>query len=81
MKPSDSTGEPGKVTVDIHDRQPVILQPESWPDWLDADADPLPLLADIAEAELSYYSVLKAVGSPRNQGSELVRSNRPEQVR
>jgi putative SOS response-associated peptidase YedK len=67
------TGEPGKVSGDIHDRQPVILQPDSWADWLDADGDPVALLADVREAELSYYAVPKAVGSPKNQGAELVR--------
>ncbi|MEO9079654.1 MAG: SOS response-associated peptidase [Rhodanobacter sp.] len=68
------TGEPGKVSGDIHDRQPVILPPESWQEWLtdvpDVAAD---VLHQAPEADLKYYAVPKAVGSPRNRGPELVR--------
>jgi putative SOS response-associated peptidase YedK len=67
------TGEPGKVGGDIHDRQPVILAPDAWEDWLFAPADvALPLLEAANEPELVYYPVPKAVGSPKNDGPELV---------
>jgi len=67
------TGEPGKVSGDIHDRQPVILPPECWHDWLDGDTSiAQDVLAHAKEAELTYYPVTKAVGSPRNKGPELV---------
>ena len=33
------TGEPGKVSGDIHDRQPVILPPDLWAVWCDGVAD------------------------------------------
>jgi putative SOS response-associated peptidase YedK len=69
------TGAPGKVSGDIHDRQPVILPPDCWDDWLQGD----PSIAQAtlthaigAEAELTYHPVSKAVGNPRNQGPELV---------
>ena len=67
------TGEPGKVSGDIHDRQPVILPPESWQEWLTDEPD---IAADVLqhapEAKLVYYPVTKAVGSPRNKGPEMV---------
>lgn len=67
------TGEPGKVSGDIHDRQPVILQPDAWVDWLTEGADvATDILAKTPEADLVYYPVPKAVGSPRNKGPELV---------
>jgi putative SOS response-associated peptidase YedK len=67
------TGEPGKVSGDIHDRQPVILQPDTWADWLTEGTDvATDILAKAPEAELVYYPVPKAVGSPRNKGPELV---------
>lgn len=67
------TGEPGKVGGDIHDRQPVILAPDAWEDWLFAPADvALPLLEAAREPDLVYYPVTKAVGSPRNNTPELV---------
>ena len=67
------TGAPGKVSGDIHDRQPVVLPPQSWLDWLIEDADvALQILAEASEVPLTYYPVSKAVGSPRNKGPELV---------
>ena len=67
------TGEPGKVSGDIHDRQPVILPPSSWADWLtDGPEIAQGILSQTLEAALVYHPVPKAVGSPRNKGSELV---------
>lgn len=72
------TGEPGKVSGDIHDRQPVIVPPESIHAWLTAPpADALQLLKSAAEAPLQYHAVPKAVGSPRNTGRELVEPINP----
>ena len=67
------TGEPGKVSGDIHDRQPVILPPESWQEWLTEEPDvAADLLQHAPEAKLACYPVTKAVGSPRNKGTEVV---------
>lgn len=67
------TGEPGKVSGNIHDRQPVILPPESLGDWLESTSEGAQaLLRSLPEADLAYYPVSKAVGSPRNKGPELV---------
>lgn len=67
------TGEPGKVSGDIHDRQPVILPPTSWVDWLTDEPEiAQDTLSHAPEAALAYYPVPKAVGSPRNKGQELV---------
>ncbi|MEO8746384.1 MAG: SOS response-associated peptidase [Rhodanobacter sp.] len=67
------TGEPGKVSGDIHDRQPVILSPDFWTDWLSEESDVAQdILVSVSEADLVYYPVPKAVGSPRNKGPELV---------
>ncbi|WP_256452097.1 SOS response-associated peptidase [Luteibacter aegosomatissinici] len=67
------TGEPGKVGGDIHDRQPVILAPDAWEDWLFAPADVAMTLLEAAnEPDLVYYPVTKAVGSPKNDTPDLV---------
>lgn len=67
------TGEPGKVSGDIHDRQPVILPAESWEDWLTGGPDVASdVLNHAPEVELAYYPVTKAVGSPLNKGLEVV---------
>lgn len=67
------TGEPGRVSGDIHDRQPVILPPDCWHDWLNGDTSiAQDVLAHAREADLAYYPVSKAVGNVRNHGAELV---------
>jgi putative SOS response-associated peptidase YedK len=67
------TGEPGKVSGDVHDRQPVILPPSMWSDWLEGAPDEAAaLLSVVPEADLAYYPVSKAVSSPKHQGEELV---------
>lgn len=67
------TGAPGKVSGDIHDRQPVILPPESWEEWLTDEPDvAADVLLHAPEAALVYYAVTKAVGSPKNKGPEMV---------
>lgn len=67
------TGAPGKVSGDIHDRQPVILPPNSWADWLNEAPDVAQdILTHVSPAALSYYPVSKTVGSPRNKGPEIV---------
>jgi len=67
------TGEPGKVSGDIHDRQPVILPPDLWAVWVEGTPEEaVATLAATPEAELVYHPVSKAVGSPRNKGRELV---------
>ena len=67
------TGEPGKVSGDIHDRQPVILPPASWQEWLNDEPDvAVDLLKHAPEAKLTYHPVTKAVGSPRNKRPEMV---------
>lgn len=67
------TGEPGRVSGDVHDRQPVILPPDLWGPWCEGSAsDAAAVLGVLPEAELAYHPVTKAVSNPRNQGPELV---------
>jgi putative SOS response-associated peptidase YedK len=59
---------------DIHDRQPVMMQPDALEAWLDRDADQGTLLDVIAmpAPDLAWHEVRKAVGSPRNNDPENV---------
>jgi putative SOS response-associated peptidase YedK len=67
------TGEPGKVSGDIHDRQPVILPPDLWQVWIEGTPDEASAtLVAAPEAELGYHPVTKAVGKPTNKGPELI---------
>jgi putative SOS response-associated peptidase YedK len=60
----------------IHDRMPMVVQPDQWADWLDpSDDDPaglMPMLAPAASAGLISYPVSTAVNSVRNNGPQLV---------
>ena len=67
------TGPPGLVSGDIHDRAPVILEPDAWDAWLHAEPDQAAaILSSTKEPALAYYPVPKAVGSPKNDTPDLV---------
>ncbi len=59
---------------DIHDRQPVMMQPDALEAWLDRDADQGTLLDVIAmpAPDLASHPVRKAVGSPQNNAPENI---------
>jgi putative SOS response-associated peptidase YedK len=60
----------------IHDRQPVVLGPETWEQWLDpqvTDPDGLePLLVPNPAGTLVHYRVGRAVGNVKNDRPELL---------
>ncbi len=60
----------------IHDRQPVVLEPEAWGQWLDpqvTDPDELePLLVPNSAGTLVHYAVGRAVGNVSNDRPELL---------
>jgi putative SOS response-associated peptidase YedK len=64
------TTEANALTQPIHDRMPVILQPNDYATWLDpALQDPavlVPLLRPLAGDELTFYPVSTRVNSPKN---------------
>lgn len=71
------TADSDRGMVDIHDRKPVVLSPETAANWLDPE-----LAADEAEAIIAlhgepadvfcWHSVGKAVGNVRNEGAYLI---------
>ena len=60
----------------LHERMPVILDPEHWSAWLDpANQRPqelLPLLQPYAGAPMRSYPVSTRVNRPANEGPELI---------
>jgi putative SOS response-associated peptidase YedK len=64
----------------IHDRMPMIIEPDLWADWLDPDTGSQPgeisqLLAAMVPAmkgTMTSYPVSTAVNSVRNNGPELI---------
>ncbi len=65
----------------IHDRMPMVIQPDRWADWLDpASGDPadlMPLLVPAAAEGLISYPVSTAVNSVRNNGAQLIERVEP----
>ena len=68
----------------IHDRQPVVLDPDAWSDWLDPDQhdpDAVRSLLDTPGAgRFEAWPVGKAVGSGRNNGPDLIAPVPAEQL-
>lgn len=68
-----TTAAMGELTR-VHDRMPLLIQPERWEEWLTAPADP----ALLTQADLEYINAIEirpvgvAVGNVRNDGPELI---------
>jgi putative SOS response-associated peptidase YedK len=59
--------------VDLHDRVPVILDPEDWPLWLgEAGHGAATLMHALSDNALSFHRVAAAVNSNRAEGPELI---------
>jgi len=67
------TCEPGEVVRPIHDRQPVILDPEAEQGWLAAETPEVELLALLVPTdELEITEVSDAVNDVRQDGPALI---------
>jgi len=69
------TCEPNSLLAPIHNRMPVILDPDSEPTWIDPDADPstlLSLLRPAPEDLLTTLEVADAVNNVREDGPHLL---------
>jgi putative SOS response-associated peptidase YedK len=67
------TCEPGEVVAPIHDRMPVILDPEAEPAWLDPEARPEDLQDLLVPTdELAVTEVSDAVNDVRQDGPALI---------
>jgi putative SOS response-associated peptidase YedK len=68
----------------IHERMPMIIEPDRWADWLDPEskdpADLMSLLAPAAAGGLDSYPVSTAVNSVRNNGPQLLERIDPGQL-
>lgn len=61
------------VMAPIHERMPVILEPEDWPLWLgEIKGDPACLLHPAAEGVLRCWPVSTRVNSPANNDARLL---------
>lgn len=74
------TTKPNQLMAGIHDRMPVIVPPNRFSAWLDADAqvDPQPLFEPFPADQMEAYPVSRRVNSPRNDDASLVQRAEPE---
>jgi putative SOS response-associated peptidase YedK len=57
----------------LHNRMPVILEPEAWPAWLGEEKGaPAELLRPAADGTLRLWCVSRAVNNVRNNGPDLL---------
>jgi putative SOS response-associated peptidase YedK len=70
------TTAPNAQLAEIHDRMPVILQPQNWPAWPgETPADPerlKSLLVPYRAEDMVVWSVDKRVGDPKNKEPSLI---------
>jgi len=68
------TGEPNSLTAALHDRMPVILEPDHWDAWLAAKdtAAPLAMLQPFPAQLMAAYPVSPKVGNVKNDTPDLV---------
>jgi putative SOS response-associated peptidase YedK len=69
------TTEANEVLRPVHDRMPVILHPEEYSLWLEAEERQSDLLVELLRPypaeEMVGHPVSSSINSPRNQGAEL----------
>lgn len=69
------TTQPNEMMAQIHNRMPVILEPEDYDMWLDPGDDPeqaLHLLRPYPAAKMEAYPVSTTVNNPRNDAPECI---------
>ncbi|HRQ39068.1 MAG TPA: SOS response-associated peptidase [Chloroflexota bacterium] len=69
------TTTPNELMASIHDRMPVILEPEDFSMWLEPGAHPdeaLHLLRPYPAAKMKAYPVSTAVNNPRNDTAACI---------
>jgi len=68
------TGEPNSLVADLHNRMPVILDPDDYDAWLTARDISIPqaLLHQLRRERLQVYPVSKRVNSVKNDDADLI---------
>jgi putative SOS response-associated peptidase YedK len=68
------TTEPNELMARLHNRMPVILDPQDFDWWMTGSVDEVgQLLLPCPSDELEAYPISRRVNNPRNEGPELLR--------
>lgn len=81
-QPGKAAGDPGAFAIltteaegevrTIHSRRPLLLPPPLLGRWLHGNSEEAAAIANVEPPDLRWHAVSPAVGSPRNQGAELI---------
>ncbi len=66
------TTQAHSVVAQLHDRQPVIIEPAQWLDWLELPANEAEYFFRPQALSVKYHAVSAAVGNVRNEGAQLI---------
>ena len=70
------TTTPNDLCAELHNRMPVVLGPEVWPEWLGKEPVDLPrlktLLAPYPAEEMTCWPVSNRVGNVKNNDASLI---------
>jgi putative SOS response-associated peptidase YedK len=70
------TTEANEVFRPVHERMPVVLDPETYGEWVDTDVRGVEALKELLcpypSSEMIAYPVSSRVNSPQHQGAELI---------
>lgn len=72
------TAASSKGMVDIHDRRPLVLKASAVAEWLSEDTSPeraeeIAKKVALPESDFRWHPVSCKVGSPKNQGADLIK--------
>jgi putative SOS response-associated peptidase YedK len=68
------TTTPNKLMAELHNRMPVILDPEHFDWWMTGSTDEVgQLLVACPPEEIAAYPISRQVNNPRNEGPDLLR--------
>jgi putative SOS response-associated peptidase YedK len=68
------TTSPNALMAELHNRMPVILDPETFDGWMTGSTEEVgQLLMPCPSEELAAYPISRQVNNPRNEGPELLR--------
>lgn len=72
------TTQPNELLSEIHNRMPVIINPENYQKWLDSKIEEPEELADLLSPfpsdEMAYHAVSTFVNSPKNNSSDCIKA-------
>lgn len=66
------TTEPNALCATVHDRMPVILDPDDYSRWLGSEADPRDLLRPYPAEKMQAWPVSTRVNSPSHNDASLL---------